>query len=159
VTWSQAFVELIKSTIYGDNEFFSLGPYIIVMFLVFFSMVQVHYLNKGLEHYKALQVIPVYQTCWILGCAAGGVVYFQEFKGFGLKDGLMFIGGLAMTLFGVVLLSNRATEEMEYDPLTNEDEHDLWLQSRKALKHKHARKTDPYILPDNSLIDSDDDMI
>ena len=48
---------------------------------------------------------------------------------------------------------------MEYDPLTNEDEHDLWLQSRKALKHKHARKTDPYILPDNSLIDSDDDMI
>jgi len=159
VTFAKAFVELIKSTIYGDNEFFSLGPYIIVMFLVFFSMVQVHYLNKGLEHYKALQVIPVYQTCWILGCAAGGVVYFQEFKGFGLKDGLMFIGGLAMTLFGVVLLSNRATEEMEYDPLTNEDEHDLWLQSRKALKHKHARKTDPYILPDNSLIDSDDDMI
>merc|ERR1740117_2302915 len=88
--------------------------------------------------------------CVLISC-----VSLQEFKGFGLKDGLMFIGGLAMTLFGVVLLSNRATEEMEYDPLTNEDEHDLWLQSRKALKHKHARKTDPYILPDNSLIDSD----
>ena len=43
--------------------------------------------------------------CVLISC-----VSLQEFKGFGLQDGLMFIGGLAMTLFGVVLLSNRATE-------------------------------------------------
>lgn len=160
VTFAKAFVEMIKSTISGENEFLKPGPYIVTIFLIFFSMVQVHYLNKGLEHYKALQVIPVYQTCWILGCAAGGVVYFQEFNGFGLKDGLLFGLGMCVTIFGVVLLSQRGGEEgeIEYDPLANEDEHDLWLQSRKALKHKHARKTQPILLSDNSLLDSDEDV-
>eukprot|EP00656_Telonema_subtile_P044524 TRINITY_DN5077_c0_g1_i1.p1 TRINITY_DN5077_c0_g1~~TRINITY_DN5077_c0_g1_i1.p1 ORF type:complete len:397 (+),score=110.90 TRINITY_DN5077_c0_g1_i1:154-1344(+) len=131
VTFAKAFVELVKSTIYGKNEFLSPGPYIVTVFLVFFSVLQVHYLNKGLQSYPALTVIPVYQTCWILGCAAGGVVYFQEFKGFSFKDGFLFSLGLCITLLGVVLLWNK-TGEGDCDP-DSPDERDLWLKSRRSL--------------------------
>lgn len=160
VTFAKAFVELVKATIYGDNEFLAPGPYIVTVFLIFFSVLQVHYLNKGLEEYPALTVIPVYQTCWILGCAAGGVVYFQEFKGFKLKDGFLFTLGLAITLLGVVLLSNKSHNDTEYDPLAGTDEQDLWLKSRRTLhkssKVNYASDTDRLIPRSHGQSDEDE---
>merc|ERR1712216_210648 len=142
VTFAKAFVELVKTTIHGTNEFLAPGPYIVTVFLVGFSVMQVHFLNRGLQNYPALTVIPVYQTCWILGCAAGGVVYFKEFQGFALKDALLFSLGLFITLLGVVLLSRKSMDDGEdgFDPM-GEDEADLWLQSRRSLKKGvvHAR--------------------
>eukprot|EP00658_Telonema_sp_P-2_P032057 TRINITY_DN23838_c0_g2_i1.p1 TRINITY_DN23838_c0_g2~~TRINITY_DN23838_c0_g2_i1.p1 ORF type:complete len:408 (-),score=79.03 TRINITY_DN23838_c0_g2_i1:368-1591(-) len=158
VTFAKAFVELIKATIYGDNEFVSAGPYIVTVFLIFFSLLQVHYLNKGLERYPALTVIPVYQTCWILGCAAGGLVYFQEFRGFKVKDVFLFGLGLCITLLGVVLLSNKGSPaDNEYDTTAVTDEQDLWLKSRRTLQHgsaHHATKTVGFPRDTDSLINT-----
>merc|ERR1711935_232382 len=67
VTFAKAFVELIKATIADKNEFVTPGPYVVTIFLISFSLMQVHYLNKGLQLFDALFIVPIYQTFWIIG--------------------------------------------------------------------------------------------
>jgi len=113
VTFAKAFVELIKVTLSGQNEFLEPGPYLVTLVLVLFSLMQVHYLNKGLMMFDALYIVPIYQTFWIIGNVFGGIMYYQEFNDFAPRELIMFPIGIIITLVGVAMLSVRAkTYEM-----------------------------------------------
>jgi len=112
-------VELIKAAIGGRNEFFSFGPVVVTLFLVGFSILQIHYLNKGLEMFDALYIVPIYQTFWIIGNVIGGITYYQEFSDFDTKDAFGFPVGIIVTLVGVAILSQR---HRSYDTLTTPEQ-------------------------------------
>jgi len=128
VTFAKAFVELIKSSVEGKNEFCSPGPYVVTVFLICFSIFQVHYLNKGLELFDALYIVPIYQTFWIIGNVIAGIVYFQEWKEFTGTEIIMFPVGILVTLAGVAVLSARGKPGQE---IVGVDEGDV--EERKGL--------------------------
>jgi len=111
VTFAKAFVELIKSSVEGHNEFTHPGPYIVTIFLIAFSVFQIHYLNQGLKNFEALFIVPIYQTFWIIANVVAGIVYYQEWKEFGGTSIVMFPIGILITLIGVAVLSQRDTRE------------------------------------------------
>uniref|UniRef100_H3H0U5 EamA domain-containing protein n=1 Tax=Phytophthora ramorum TaxID=164328 RepID=H3H0U5_PHYRM len=67
----------------------------------------IRYLNGGLVHYDALSMVPVYQAYWVISGVLGGVIYFQEIRTFSVLQAVMFVLGIGISIFGVVLLSRR----------------------------------------------------
>jgi len=145
VTFAKAFVELLKATISGQNEFLTPGPYVVIIFLVGFSLMQVHYLNKGLQMFDALFIVPIYQTFWIIGNVFGGIMYYQEYMDFGVVDGLMFPIGILITLGGMAILALQSKDRKSYDFITPEDEENITNEERLRLNSDVDEYVDEYV--------------
>jgi hypothetical protein len=70
-----------------------------------FVMLQVVFLNKGLQRWDAMLEVPVMQSTWIVFCILGGGVFFEEFLSFKLWQYFVFPLGACITLAGVGLLA------------------------------------------------------
>ena len=67
------------------------------------------YLNKALAMFDALQVVPIYQTYWMIAGTLGGFVYFDELIEMdALAKGMFFLGAV-ISLIGIVTLSSSAS--------------------------------------------------
>lgn len=144
VTFAKAFVELIKATIQSHNEFLTPGPYVVIIFLVGFSLMQVHYLNKGLQMFDALFIVPIYQTFWIVGNVFGGIMYYQEYRDFSLTDAIMFPLGISITLGGMGILATQSKDRKSYDFIAPEDEANITDEERLRLNSDLEEYVDEY---------------
>ncbi|KAG7399276.1 NIPA-like protein 3 [Phytophthora boehmeriae] len=108
VLFAKSSAELLKVVFHGDTSCFTRFPtYAIVLALIVCLLSQIRYLNGGLVHYDALSMVPVYQAYWVISGVLGGVIYFQEIRAFSVLQACMFVLGIAVSIFGVVLLSRR----------------------------------------------------
>uniref|UniRef100_M4BKD1 Uncharacterized protein n=1 Tax=Hyaloperonospora arabidopsidis (strain Emoy2) TaxID=559515 RepID=M4BKD1_HYAAE len=108
ILFAKSSAELLKGVFKGDTScFVRYQTYIIVLALVICLCLQIKYLNDGLVHYDALSMVPVYQAYWIISGVLGGVIYFQEIRTFSVLQVVMFVLGICISIFGVVLLSRR----------------------------------------------------
>jgi hypothetical protein len=65
---------------------------------------QVRYLNKGLEFFDAMRVVPIFQSAIIFSNAMAGIVYYHDMRTAPAWKLLMFALGGAMCIFGISLL-------------------------------------------------------
>lgn len=74
--------EIFKSiVIFGHtDELHNVATYSVPFLLAITLVLQLAWVNKGLEYFDALYVIPVFQCFWITSSVVGGIVYFDEFK-------------------------------------------------------------------------------
>ena len=100
----------------GSNQFWrfndagivgGLVPYAVVAGMIGCVSCQTHYLTTGLAEFDALYIIPVFQCVFITFSIAGGAIYFDELAAFSTVQWIAFLASVALTFFGVHLLSGR----------------------------------------------------
>lgn len=62
-------------------------------------------MNRALQRFDAVFIIPVLQVIWILFSIISGGLYFQEFNDLDLFNGMMFILGVLFIVIGVYFLT------------------------------------------------------
>ena len=80
--------------------------YAIVAGFVVSMVFWLHRLNRGLAEFDALFIVPVMQVQWTMLSVMEGIIYFEEYREFGMVDGLIFFASLFVIFFGVYLLSS-----------------------------------------------------
>jgi hypothetical protein len=69
---------------------------------------QVRYLNKGLQYFDALQVVPIFQSSIIFSNSIAGIVYYHDMRTAPAWKILIFALGGTMCIFGISLLLLKA---------------------------------------------------
>ncbi|KAI9984366.1 hypothetical protein PInf_005742 [Phytophthora infestans] len=112
VLFAKSMAELMKTTIEGDNQFVTFGPYAITVSMLTCVFLQIHWLAHGLQKFDAVFVVPVFQCFFISISIFGGGVYFKEFaKMAPLALGMFSLGAL-ITISGVVKLAHRDMQKL-----------------------------------------------
>lgn len=93
-------------------------------------VIQLAYLNKAMQRYGTMQIVPVNFVLFTFFAILGGGVLFREFQTLHPTVILMFLAGMLLTFLGVyVIMSRRSASE---DALTKEDEAATLLPSPPA---------------------------
>ncbi|ETI45111.1 hypothetical protein F441_10177 [Phytophthora nicotianae CJ01A1] len=112
VLFAKSMAELMKTTIEGDNQFVTFGPYAIAFSMLTCVFMQIHWLAHGLQKFDAVFVVPVFQCFFISISIFGGGVYFKEFAKMTPLALGMFSLGAFITISGVVKLAHRDMQKL-----------------------------------------------
>jgi hypothetical protein len=104
VMFAKATVEIIKAAWIGAASLLSPTPWVIGALTAILLVTQLRILNRGLEQYAALTMIPVYQSFWILCSTVSGLIYFDEWHELTGAQQAYFVAGTLLTLLGVMIL-------------------------------------------------------
>ena len=100
-------VELISSSIQGDQQLLSPYPYLYIVAMIAFTAFQVHFLSHGLVLSDALYCLPLYECVAILTSTVGAAILFGELDDSSTKQRLAFAAGLLSLLAGVAVTTIR----------------------------------------------------
>ncbi|KAL1793756.1 hypothetical protein ACET3X_008738 [Alternaria dauci] len=96
--------------------------YLLVAILVGTAVMQIKYINRALQRFDATQVIPVQFVLFTLSVIGGSAVLYRDFERTSGEDAGKFIGGCALTFFGVWLItSGRPSHHNDDD---DDEDHD-----------------------------------
>jgi hypothetical protein len=109
ILFAKQAMELLKSWGAGDNIWVYYEMYFIIIGVVVGLFGNVSFLNTALRYYDSLQVIPIYQTYWIIFGTASGLVFFDEIGEMSGTQIFFFLVGCVISLAGVLVLSLRQT--------------------------------------------------
>ncbi|EFQ86034.1 hypothetical protein CFE70_001760 [Pyrenophora teres f. teres 0-1] len=97
--------------------------YLLVAILVGTAVMQIKYINRALQRFDATQVIPVQFVLFTLSVIGGSAVLYRDFERTSAEDAGKFVGGCALTFFGVWLItSGRPGRDEEEDEEDDEPE-------------------------------------
>lgn len=69
------------------------------------SLMQIHFLNMGMQNGDAVIVLPLYMAMSTSGQIVGGGIFFNEFRELGVGDALFFLPGIACVILGALALA------------------------------------------------------
>lgn len=98
---------LLDTTAQGDNQFLNPSTYVIVVFAIGLALLQVYLVNAALRVADALTVVPAYQALLILFSITTSATFFGTFSGYEPLELGLFVAGVVLVVFGVILLSQR----------------------------------------------------
>eukprot|EP00924_Labyrinthula_sp_SR-Ha-C_P013486 maker-scaffold_5-snap-gene-4.6-mRNA-1 protein AED:0.02 eAED:0.02 QI:244/1/1/1/0.75/0.6/5/116/582 len=119
VLFAKCTIEIFKSAFITSNEsqealggssrnpFTRFETYLIIFCMLLTIFNQLHWLSHSLRFFDAVLVVPIFQCFFITGGVIGGAVFFDEFRGFSTGRIMLFVCGMIITIFGVILLSLR----------------------------------------------------
>jgi hypothetical protein len=136
--YAKASIELIKTSILGDNQFTHIGTYFIIFVMGGSVCLQIKFLNAGLKRYETMYIVPVYQVFWIISGILAGMFYFHEVEGLSEKEVRLFSLGVGISITGIILHSKRNSHQDNEKPdvLT-----DIELQKEAAKEILCKEKT------------------
>jgi hypothetical protein len=103
--------ELIsESTTSGVNQFSHPLAYVFIGILVFSNVSEVYWMQKALQLFDALIVVPMFSVTVSVLSIVTGAVFFNEIAEFQMKQIILFPLGVLITLCGVYLLSQREVD-------------------------------------------------
>ena len=128
ILFAKQTMELLKAMGLGEPVFSHYETYLILLGIPCGLFGNLSFLNAGLRDFDALQVVPIYQTYWMLAGTVGGFVYFNEISEMSNLSIGMFTLGTLISILGIVILSSRAppvgTRAERYGKLDVTDELD-----------------------------------
>jgi magnesium transporter len=139
--------ELLSLSIKGDNQFIYPLTYIMLAAGIFFAIFQISYVSVGLEHFDAVFYLPIYNAFFIVLGILSGSMYFNEIKESTLTKVMLFSLGVALTVFGVLVLTKRDPREKHQHTADDSPSKPKELSARRLLD------TNAY-----GFDDDDDDM-
>lgn len=80
--------------------------YLLIAILAATAIMQIKYVNRALQRFDATQVIPVQFVLFTLSVIGGSAVLYRDFERTSGEDAGKFIGGCALTFFGVWLITS-----------------------------------------------------
>lgn len=112
---------LLSTSLYRAFEYPIL--YVLVLILVVSAVMQLRYLNRGLQNFDSTQVIPVQFVLFTLSVIIGSAVLYRDFERTDVDHVLKFVLGCLLTFGGVYLItSGRKNEDEDHDDGDNQDE-------------------------------------
>mmetsp|Transcript_11568 Transcript_11568/g.20547 ORF Transcript_11568/g.20547 Transcript_11568/m.20547 type:complete len:710 (-) Transcript_11568:38-2167(-) len=115
VLFAKSTIEILKSTIRGNNEFAKYQTYFILVAMLVAIFGQIHWLAVGLKEFDAVIMVPVFQCVFVVFTIMGGAAYFDEFRTFTHIQTIMFPLGVLLLVIGVLGLAthkSRTAEEL-----------------------------------------------
>ncbi|KAI5294825.1 hypothetical protein KEM52_003091 [Ascosphaera acerosa] len=79
--------------------------YALLAVLVGTAVMQIRYLNRALQRYDSTQVIPTQFVAFTVCVILGSATVYRDFDGATSEEALVFVGGCALTFFGVYLIT------------------------------------------------------
>lgn len=102
--------------------------YLLVFVLVFTAIMQIKYVNRALQRFSSTQVIPTQFVMFTLSVIVGSAVLYRDFEKESGEDAGKFIGGCALTFFGVWLItSGRKIEGPDEEEFLDDEEEAIGL--------------------------------
>ncbi len=108
--------ELISITSSGENQFSNPLAYLFVGVLVVSNTASIYWMQRALQLFDALIVVPMFQVTFSILSILTGAIYFEEIYSFSALQGGLFPLGVFITILGIWLLSQR---ESLQGPLTS----------------------------------------
>jgi len=105
VTLSKIVVLLIKESIEVTNQFTNAAAFIFVVGFIGCAVLSLLVLNAGLARFEAVIVIPVYYVLSTILIIVSGELLYNTYLNFTETTATLFSIGIAISLFGVYLLS------------------------------------------------------
>ncbi|RII09988.1 hypothetical protein CUC08_Gglean005978 [Alternaria sp. MG1] len=96
--------------------------YLLVAILVGTAVMQIKYVNRALQRFDATQVIPVQFVLFTLSVIGGSAVLYRDFERTSGEDAGKFVGGCALTFFGVWLITSGRPSHHDDDD--DDEDHD-----------------------------------
>ncbi|KAH9872703.1 hypothetical protein J1614_005097 [Plenodomus biglobosus] len=96
--------------------------YLLVAILAATAIMQIKYVNRALQRFDATQVIPVQFVLFTLSVIGGSAVLYRDFERTSGEDAGKFIGGCALTFFGVWLITSGRPQHNDNDDEDREPE-------------------------------------
>ena len=96
--------------------------YLLVLILVVTAVMQIKYINRALQRFDATQVIPVQFVLFTLAVIGGSAVLYRDFERTSGEDAGKFVGGCALTFFGVWLITSGRPSHHDDDDEDREPE-------------------------------------
>ncbi|CAO2649601.1 Nn.00g069860.m01.CDS01 [Neocucurbitaria sp. VM-36] len=96
--------------------------YLLVAILVGTAIMQIKYVNRALQRFDATQVIPVQFVLFTLSVIGGSAVLYRDFERTSGEDAGKFVGGCALTFFGVWLITSGRPRRHDEDEEDREPE-------------------------------------
>ncbi|CEI99159.1 hypothetical protein RMCBS344292_13251 [Rhizopus microsporus] len=110
-------IELIILTIVSDkNQLQHSLTWILLIMMVGTAVLQLHYLNKGLQLCDTVIMLPISCCVFNVSCLFNGLVYYDQWDRFTWYQLVLVMVGVSLTIGGVLLISwkqqlNTLTEE------------------------------------------------
>lgn len=105
--FAKSFGEMVDLTLSGDNQFVYFSTYMFFLLIFACTCGQIFWLNRALQRYDALLVIPIFHILWTLLSVTTAGIYFQDFALFGYQQFRGFILGLCTIFVGSTFLGFR----------------------------------------------------
>ncbi|CAH0487157.1 unnamed protein product [Peronospora farinosa] len=105
VLLAKCVVELISSTVSGNNQFLYFGTYVLWLGMAVTLLTQTHTLNLATMTGDTMSSYPVFQGFWITMSNISGVVFFQQAHNFTKTQGIMFPTAILLVALGIYLVS------------------------------------------------------
>ncbi|CAI5735038.1 unnamed protein product [Peronospora destructor] len=105
VLLAKCVVELISSTVSGNNQFMYFGTYVLCAGMAMTLLTQTHTLNLATMTGDTMSSYPVFQGFWITMSNISGVVFFQQAHNFTKTQGIMFPTAILLVALGIYLVS------------------------------------------------------
>jgi multidrug transporter EmrE-like cation transporter len=136
VLLAKCVVEMISSSIQGDNQFQYFGTYVLIAGMAATLITQTHTLNLATMSGDTMSSYPVFQAFWISMSNISGVVFFQHAHNFTQTQWMLFPSALALVLGGIYLVSKHEKfgNRVKYSvampiSLSSPRQHDIVAQS------------------------------
>eukprot|EP00546_Thalassionema_frauenfeldii_P014023 CAMPEP_0178929742 /NCGR_PEP_ID=MMETSP0786-20121207/20802_1 /TAXON_ID=186022 /ORGANISM="Thalassionema frauenfeldii, Strain CCMP 1798" /LENGTH=369 /DNA_ID=CAMNT_0020606099 /DNA_START=104 /DNA_END=1210 /DNA_ORIENTATION=- len=113
VVCAKACVFLVQTSFEQENQFQYGGAYLILASLLVCLVLQLYFLDGGMNRYDAVFVVPIYVCFWITSGIFGALFFFQEIKNLSATDITCFICGVALSLSGILLHSIRPQQQQQ----------------------------------------------
>lgn len=136
VLLAKCVVEMISSTIQGDNQFQYFGTYVLCAGMAATLITQTHTLNLATMSGDTMSSYPVFQAFWISMSNISGVVFFQHAHNFTQTQWMLFPSAIALVIGGIYLVSKHEKfgNRVKYSvampiSLSSPRQHDIVAQS------------------------------
>ena len=107
----KGFGELLKVSFRsGSTQFLRIETWLITFGFVLSTPLQIVYIQKGLAHFEAMYVVPIFSSCWSIGSISMGALFWGEFAEFEAWQFVIFFCGVLLVMVGIVLLQQRTMD-------------------------------------------------
>lgn len=147
VLFAKLCTEMVRSaTLSHDHPFEEPLSYCFIGALVGCAVLQITILNQGLQRFRMLTFVPLYQVVWALQSIIMGGVFFQEFSNLKSHQLVLFPTGVIITMVGVLTMLRGSADESDEDSPS--------IESRVFIQRKVARRasTGGMVIPPTSAV-------
>ncbi|CEP12082.1 hypothetical protein [Parasitella parasitica] len=108
---------IILSVVFDKNQLQYALTWILLVMMVLTAILQLYYLNKGLQLCDTVIMIPLSSCTFNVSCLFNGLVYYDQWNRIVWWHLLFVMFGVAVTICGVLLISWRTTAKLIEDEI------------------------------------------
>ncbi|KAI8338296.1 hypothetical protein EDC96DRAFT_450159, partial [Choanephora cucurbitarum] len=127
ILFAKSGLELVLLSILSDkNQLQYALTYVLLGMMLLTAILQLYYLNKGLQLCDTVIMIPLSSCTFNVSCLFNGLVYYDQWNRIAWWHLLLVMVGVAITISGVLLISWKPSAELLEEPIEIlvEDDHE-----------------------------------